>query len=68
MPANINIDDEQQVDEEIAVQNSKSVTGVGEGGVRIEQRMLLEEEIEQDISQPSVVSQRCRVKDETWWS
>jgi len=33
--------------------------------VRIEQRMFLEAEIEQDINQPSVVSQRCRVKDET---
>jgi hypothetical protein len=27
--------------------------------------VLLEAEIEQDISQPSVVSQRCRVKNET---
>jgi hypothetical protein len=30
--------------------------------------MLLEAEVEQDISQPSVVSQRCRVNDETWLS
>ncbi|CAM6045958.1 unnamed protein product [Sphagnum compactum] len=30
MPANVNIDDEQQVDQEIAIQNRKSVTGVGE--------------------------------------
>ncbi len=36
---NANIYDEQQVDSEIAIQNSKSVTGVGEFAVRIEERM-----------------------------
>lgn len=69
LEASANIYDEQQVDSEIAIQNSKSVTGVGDVGVRIEERIvLLEAEIEEDISQPSVVSLRCRVKNETWLS
>jgi hypothetical protein len=46
--ANAIIYDEQQADGVIAIQNSKSVTGVGEAGVRIEEKeVLLEAEIEQ---------------------
>jgi hypothetical protein len=40
LEASANIYDEQQVDSEIAIHNSKSVTGVGEVGVRIEERIV----------------------------
>ncbi len=43
------------MDGEIAIQNSKSVTGVGEDGVRIEERMCCwRRKLKQDISQPSL--------------